>query len=53
MAGVEIGVRLDNFVVFMASVAIGIHRVALAACAYAGWPLGDDGFYRAIFTLLA
>lgn len=38
VAGVEIGVRLDNFVVFMASVAISIHRVALAACAYAGWP---------------
>lgn len=38
VAGVEIGVRLDNFVVFMAGVAIGIHRVALAACAYAGWP---------------
>jgi len=38
VAGVQIGARLDNFVVFMASVAIGIHRVALAACAYAGWP---------------
>lgn len=38
VAGVEVGVRLDNLVVFVASVAIGIHRVALAACAYAGWP---------------
>ena len=40
VADVEFEVRLDNFVVYMASVAIGIHRVALAAYAYAGWP--DD-----------
>ena len=38
VAGVELAFKFDNFVVFMASAAIGIHRVALAASAYAGWP---------------
>jgi hypothetical protein len=35
---VAFGVRLDNLAVYLASIATGIHRVALATCAYAGWP---------------
>jgi hypothetical protein len=38
VTNLEVGVRLDNLAVYLASIIVGIHRMALATCAYAGWP---------------
>lgn len=37
-AGYQYGIRLDNFISYVASVLLGVHHVALAALRYAGLP---------------